>query len=114
MSAVIMAARCNWCSRQQSPRDLMALSTGQLMCRHCYEGHIEGLKVFSGEMPRGCWECGLSTEQLNALHNGPTTRMYVVTKDGVYAVLCATCKEKYCVKRSDLFKGTEFGEDLKL
>lgn len=113
-AAIIIAARCNWCSRQQSPNDILPLPTGQAMCRKCYEGHHHGLQVLSGETPRGCWECGLTVEQLNALHNGPTTRMYVVQKDGVYAVLCATCKEAYCPKRSDLYKGTEFGEAMKL
>lgn len=112
---VIVAARCHWCSRQVSPYDLFNLSTGQAMCLGCHEWHGYALDVLAGGVPRGCQECGLTLDQLNALTDAPTTRMYVVPKDGVYQVVCATCKDAYCAKRADLYKGTEFGhERLKL
>lgn len=113
--AIILAERCNWCSRQVSPSDLTKLSTGQAMCTRCREWHLHALQVLSGEAtPQGCQHCGLSLATLNDLTNSPTTRMYVVPMDGLYALLCATCKEEYCRKRADLYKGTRFGEELKL
>lgn len=63
-------------------------------------------------MPRGCQECGLSIEELNAIGNAPTTRMYVVPKDGVYQLLCLACKERYCSKRADLYRNTQFGHEV--
>jgi hypothetical protein len=113
-AAIIMAGRCNWCSRPVSPHDLFNFSTGQAMCQRCHEWHGHALGVLAGEMPRGCQECGLTREQLNAFETGPTTRMYVVMKDGIYQVLCMTCKNVYCAKRADLYRGTEFGARLKL
>jgi hypothetical protein len=111
---IIVAVRCNWCSRQLSPSDVYAFSSLQAMCKRCWEGHHHALDVLAGNMPRACQECGLTVAELNALSNAPTTRMYVVHKDGIYQVLCLTCTDKYCAKRADLFKGTEFGARLKL
>lgn len=84
------------------------------MCRRCHEWHGHALAVLAGAMPRGCQECGLSLEQLNDLDVSAITRMYVVPMDGIYAVLCLPCKEAYCAKRGDLYRGTEFGTRLKL
>ena len=85
------------------------------MCRGCLEWHGHALQILAGAMPRGCQECGVSTRQLYDLTAGPTIRMYVVPKDGIYQVLCTTCKDAYCAKRADLYRGTKFGhEDLKL
>jgi len=84
------------------------------MCLRCHEWHGHALAVLAGAVPRGCQECGLSLEALNAITPGATTRMYVVPKDGVYQVLCATCKDAYCAKRADLYRGTPFGSERKL
>lgn len=110
-----MALRCTWCSQHKSPYDLMHLSTGQLMCRRCYEWHHHALELLaSGQLPPGCQECGLTMQQLNAVTNATTTRMYVVPKDGIYQVICLTCKEAYCRKRADLYRGTAFGQEIKV
>lgn len=140
MSQIIFAARCNWCSRFSNPSDLLPFPSGQQMCRRCFEWHYHALGILSGDTPRGCQECGLTMAQLNVLSLPPTTRMYgaeaygaeaygakaygakangalrmyVVPKDGIYAVLCLTCKEDYCRKRADLYRGTAFGQELKL
>lgn len=51
---------------------------------------------------------------LNDLSVGPTSRMYVIPIDGIYAVACATCKAEYCLKRADLYRGTAFGQEQKI
>jgi hypothetical protein len=38
--------------------------------------------------------------------------MYVVPKDGIYQVHCATCVAAYVAKRADLYKGTQFGSEV--
>jgi hypothetical protein len=108
----VMRERCNWCSRQLPPSDLGKFSTGQAMCAKCHEWHGHALAVLSGALPRGCQECGISLDDLNALTGGATTRMYVVPKDGIYQVLCLTCKDAYCRKRLDLYQNTKFGQHL--
>ena len=54
----------------------------------------------------------MSIERLNAIGKAPTTRMYVVPKDGVYQVLCLACKNTYCAKRADLYRNTKFGHEV--
>ena len=114
MTVITAVGRCNWCSREQPSGDLLHLSSGQAMCLRCHEWHGHALQVLSGAIPRGCQECGLSTDQLAALTSGPATRMFVVPKDGIYQLLCATCKDRYCRKRSDLYRATQFGQEMKL
>jgi hypothetical protein len=115
MSAlVVMAERCHWCSRQVGPSDLINISTGQRMCPRCHEWHAHALDVLAGTVPKGCQICEIPTETLNNSHNLPTTRMYVINIDGIYAVVCATCKEEYVRKRADLYAGTAFGKELNL
>lgn len=84
------------------------------MCLRCHAWHYHALNVLAGATPNGCQLCGASLETLNDLHNQPTTRMYVIPIDGLYAVACSSCKESYCRKRADLYKGTAFGKELKL
>lgn len=85
------------------------------MCRRCYEWHRHALEVLAGRVePLGCQFCGLRLADLNALSNGPTTRMYMVPVDGIYAVACFVCKEDYCRKRADLYHGTAYGQEIKV
>ena len=114
MAQVVMALRCNWCSQPKHPTRLMHLSSGQLMCDHCYERHMQMAEVLANDIPKGCKLCGLSLEALNNLAGRATTRMYVIPIDGIYAAACATCKDIYCAKRADLYKGTAFGQEMKL
>lgn len=114
MNNIVIASRCHWCSRQLSPLDLAEFSSGQRMCSRCHEWHVHALQVLAGELPRGCQGCGLTLAELNSFATGATVRMYVVPKDGVYQVLCVTCKDAYCAQRADLYRGTQFGQRLKL
>ena len=113
MSHIIMALRCNWCSKEKPPTHLMRLSTGQLMCDLCYEHHAEALDVLAQRAaPTHCHLCGIAIGVLNDLEKGPTIRMYVINIDHAYAVACGTCKDDYMRKRADLIKGTAYGEEL--
>ncbi len=74
------------------------------MCERCREWHGRALALLAeGTLPPGCQECPLTFGQLNDLAAGPTVRMYVVVKDGMYQVLCAHCKDAYCALRTDLY-----------
>lgn len=116
MSAqIIIALRCNWCSRQLPPTKLMKLASDQLMCDRCFEHHAEALDVLAQQaVPTKCHLCETPLNVLNDLSDGPTTRMYVINIDGAYAIACSICKDAYMRKRADLVKGTKYGEELKL
>ncbi len=54
-------------------------------------------------------------ETLREVTPGIAVKMYVVQKDGIYQLLCATCCQQYLPKRADLYSGSQFGsEALKL
>jgi hypothetical protein len=91
----------------------MALSSNQLLCDRCFEWNGHALRCFAdGTPPPGCQLCERPFAQLQGLANTPTTRMYMIPIDGIYAVACATCKEAYTRKRADLYTGTAYGKEL--
>ena len=115
MSVVIIALRCTYCSRHLPPTELMQWQHGKLMCPRCYEAHHKALRtLFEGVPPDCCAFCNLSYEILSNLQGGATVRMYVIPVDGIYALACPTCKTEYCLKRKDLYGGTQFGQELNL
>ena len=85
------------------------------MCLRCFEWHNRALDLLSnGTLPPGCQLCETPMKVLNALSVGPTTRMYVIPIDGIYAIACANCKDGYTRQRADLYKNTAYGQELKL
>lgn len=116
-NGIVIAGHCNWCSRQVAPSELTEFSTGQAMCQDCRDWHRRALDVLAGiATPQGCEFCQLTYEQLAALSGSAlAARMFLVPADGVYAWACGPCKDAYCAKRADLYRGTAFGrETLKL
>jgi len=114
-SQIVMAVRCNWCSHHKPPTRIMRLSTGQHMCDYCYEHHLHASDVLvDSEVLKGCVLCGLTFAQMRDLEIGPTFRMYVIPIDGIYALACRHCKDEYTRKRADIFKGTQYGEEMKI
>lgn len=61
-------------------------------------------------MPKGCQECGATWELLQECAPGADVRMYVVPKDGIMQILCASCAQPYVRKRSDLYRNTDFSQ----
>ena len=107
--------RCNWCSKQLPRFRVHTLASGQHICDYCLDWHQHTMAFVGGEcLPRGCQVCGVTWEQLHNSTVGVEVRMYGVPKDGIYQLLCAACARPYVAKRADLYKGTQFGEHLKL
>ncbi len=111
----VLAIRCHFCSKQRPWHRLHALQSGQTICDHCIEWHNHAAAFMQGECaPHGCQECGVTWAVLRDSTVGVEVRMYGVPKDGIYQLLCQPCKNLYVAKRADLYRGTQFGDALKL
>jgi hypothetical protein len=116
MHGIVIASRCHYCSKQLSPEDMHTFMSGQNWCRSCFTWHLHAVEVLHGAFPKGCQECGLLLDDLKKLSPAHeiSVRMFVVPKDGIYQLLCRTCKDTYCMKRADLYKGTQFAAEQKI
>jgi hypothetical protein len=112
--AILRLVRCNFCSKERPEFRVHRLQSNQAICDHCLEWHLHALQFLGGAVPPGCQECGATWEHLCNSTPGVEVRMYVAPKDGIYQLLCARCIRPYTAKRSDLYRGTEFGKTLKL
>jgi hypothetical protein len=112
-SAMAVAVRCHYCSKQLPAWRTHLMSGGaQRICDYCLEWHNTAIEFLAGGAIPGCQGCGATFEFLRDSTLGEEVRMYVVPKDGIYQVLCATCVRGYLPKRADLYKGTAFGTDV--
>jgi endogenous inhibitor of DNA gyrase (YacG/DUF329 family) len=107
----LIRRKCPRCEKSRDPREFVGpAATGY--CLFCYENHKVALDVLSGEIPKGCVECGVTTLALSKSQPGADMRMSVVMKDGLYAVLCPECADRYELANKQMFRGTPYG-DLK-
>jgi hypothetical protein len=108
---MVVAVRCHFCSRQLPTwRTHQLAMYAQRICDDCLEWHSKALEFLAGGAMPGCQSCGATFDFLRDSAIGvEDIRMYFVPKDGVYAVLCATCCGPYVAKRADLYRETPFG-----
>ena len=115
MTGAVIAVRCHYCSRQLPAwRTHQLESASQRICDDCLEWHNKAIEFLAGRAMPGCQVCCATWEFLRDSALGVEVRMYVVPKDGIYQILCATCVGPYVSKRADLYQGTPFGHALKL
>ena len=107
----VVAVRCNFCSKQRPAFRAHRITAAQVICDHCLEWHMHAVDFLSGSAPAGCQDCGSTWAMLRDLSPTDEVRLYVVPKDGIYQLLCATCVQRYLPKRADLYRGTQFGKD---
>jgi hypothetical protein len=106
-------ARCRFCSKFRDQREFVHDSVVG-MCWHCREWHLHALNILAGNPPRGCQECGLNYDQLEALSATGDVRVCLHPKDGIWQVLCGPCSDEYERKRLDLYGDTPYGLKRKL
>ena len=114
---VIIATRCHYCQKFRSPIEINRLPGGVVICFRCVEWHGHANKVLAGEIPKGCQECGRDIFSLFCDTKHPeneNTYMRLVVKDGIYQLLCEPCAAEYRLKRKEFYRGTEFGERMKI
>lgn len=108
-----IAERCHYCSRQLPAwRTHQLTGHAQRICDDCLDWHNKAIAVLAGEGVCGCQACGASWDFLRNSQIGVEVRLYVVPRDGIYQVLCATCIRKYLPMRADLYGGTRFGAEV--
>ena len=105
----VIKVRCHYCSRELPAFRTHQLRAAQRICDDCLDWHNKAIEFMAGHPPPGCQDCGMTWEFLRDSHLGVEIRMYVVPRDGIYQILCATCVQRYLPKRADLYKGTAFG-----
>ncbi len=113
--AFVESIRCHYCQKHRPRTRVHRLQSNQVICDHCLEWHFAALDMLGGSPPPGCQGCNHTWAELCAMTAGQQVRLYVVPKDSIYQLLCATCVRPYLPKRAELYKDTQFGnEALKL
>ncbi len=109
----VLGVRCHWCSKELPEWRVHRLRSGQVICDYCLEWHIHAMQFLGGAVPRGCQECGRSWDELrNVDPRALDVKIYVVPKDGIQQMLCERCAIPYTHQRKDLYRGTEYGNQL--
>jgi hypothetical protein len=112
---LLETTHCHYCSKRRLRFRVHVLASGQGICDYCLEWHNHAIAFLGGTPPPGCQGCGTTWAVLRDSTAGVEVRMWVVMRDGIYQLLCKTCVAGYLPKRTDLYKGTQFGhEALKL
>lgn len=110
--AIVMAQQCRLCGKHRSPREFVHDAVIGY-CWHCYEWHLEALRVLAGGIPKGCQECGASFDALERRAKSPDVRMVLHVKDGIYQLLCGWCSDTFEAKCGQ-FDKTPYGAAKKL
>jgi hypothetical protein len=114
----LIQRKCRRCEKFRDPREFVCGNTGY--CYRCYEHHRLALDVLSGDIPKGCVECGVSMQALSesqALSDSRPNadiRLSVVMKDGLYAVLCPLCADRFEAANKQMFAGTPYGASKRI
>jgi len=108
----VVPVKCHYCSKTRPAWRTHKLTDAQTICDYCLDWHNKAIDFLGGKGMPGCQACGASWDFLRDSAIGvESVRMYVVPKDGIYQLLCATCVRPYVSKRADLYGGTRFGAE---
>lgn len=109
-------AKCRFCGKWRHPTEFVHNTTVGY-CWHCLEWNKHALELFAtGGIPRGCQECGISFDALEAISPNGDVRFGFHRKDGIWQVLgiACGCSADYERKRLDMYGSTPYGEAKKL
>ncbi len=116
MPSVIVGERCHHCQRFFNPAEVPQLPGGARICEGCQETFVAGLtglnEFVQGKV--GCPVCRKSKEEMNILYGGEDIPMYLHRMDGTVVPMCEACHSQIVPKMVQQFRGTAFGEALKL
>jgi hypothetical protein len=113
---IVPGERCPYCQKFRSPLDIIRQPGGVNICIACEQRHLEALQAMqTGNFLGECSECGLRYDEIKARKRcGPRGEMAVHFENGRYRAMCLPCHAVYVPKRAELYRETEFGNDLKL
>jgi hypothetical protein len=110
--AIAMMVRCKSCTK---PRYKHEIAFGDeragYVCTACYYKHHRNIADFRARRPRACDECGLSFAQMD--ERQLVQESYAFEKDGLFAMLCKKCWQKYEQKAHQL-RGTAHERIMKI
>jgi hypothetical protein len=107
----VLKLRCNFCSKELPVHRVHQIQQAQIICDYCLDWHNKALDFLAGGPIPGCQICDRSWAILRDQTKSVEVRLYVVPRDGIYQVHCASCMAEYVPKRGDLYAGTPFGHD---
>lgn len=111
-SGIIIALRCMDCGDQVSPSEVVRIGVATITCWKCYEKQT---RIINGwNPPKECALCHASFLELALREKTESVKMYPHWIDGTFGMLCAPCDKAYVLKSASQFKGTPFGQALKL
>lgn len=88
---------------------MVRYSNNVRVCHHCYERHSQALDTLSGKRIPECQSCHKTIEVLGNEQQTKNVKLVAHLADGVYALFCHPCSEKYEQKRRDLYGETQYG-----
>lgn len=111
--AIIIALRCFDCGNQVSPSEVVRIGESVIQCWNCYDKQRTIINSWA-EPPTECALCHTKFEDLARQVPGQPVSMFAHWIDGTFGLLCAACDPIYVKKRLDQFRGTRYGDELKL
>lgn len=111
--AIIIAVRCFDCGKQVTPSEMVHVGESVVQCWACYDRERAVINSWA-EPPKECALCHVDFQDLIRQCPGQPVSMFLHLIDGAYGLLCSTCDQAYVRKRLDQFRGTRYGDDLKL
>jgi|GEM_PF-5278634 len=108
---LISADPCNGpCGKQVSPHDLLPIGPHVRICYDCYAWHLTAMAMLSGKAPPpGCQMCERSLDTLKREQFTDEPKMYLHPLEGLYAVLCFDCSQRYEQLVRERYKNTPYG-----
>lgn len=115
---VILGEKCHYCQKFRGPAEVIDWPGGVRICVGCIQRHESALfSLSTGTPPKECSECGKEWEELRHLQPPGDiggVKMACHFENGLYRFLCVTCDHDYTRKRADLYRETQFGQEIKL
>lgn len=110
MAQFVLTVRCTFCSRHFSPQSLTRYSNQVRVCPGCRERHDQAVEALAGKRSPECQCCHKSVEVLAAEQGTDQVGLWAHFADGVYALFCKACSDRYEQKRRDLYGHTAYGQ----
>lgn len=110
---IIIAVRCFDCGAQVTPSEVVRVGESVIQCWKCYERERTVINSWA-DPPKECALCHAQFDELARQCPGQPVSMFLHLMDGAYGLLCSTCDPIYVRKRVDQFRGTRYGDELKL
>lgn len=112
-SGIIITLRCMDCGKACLPSEVVRIGESAIQCWDCYDKTRQVFESWA-DPPKECALCHVTFSELISKVPGQAVSMFPHWIDGTLGLLCSNCDRAYVQKRADQFRGTRFGQELKL